>query len=86
VRLLDRGFSLEESAAIRGIELSAIVRHATLMARNGRRVAIDGYLSPRTLYEWDERRRSGQVTPPAIEDDPLGLWDLFLACRGGNVQ
>ncbi len=35
-RLLDRGFTIDEAAAIRGLVVPEIVRHATLAVRQGR--------------------------------------------------
>ena len=83
-RLLDRGFSLEEAAAIRGLELSAIVRHATLMARKGHPVDIDRCVPAELLARWDEHRRRGEAFSPSDGEDASGLWALFLACRGSN--
>ena len=86
-RLLDRGFSIDEAAAIRGLEVSAIVRHATLMARKGQPVAIDRLLPAEILNRWEERRRDGEVSPPADSDEgSAGLWALFLASRGSNPR
>jgi ATP-dependent DNA helicase RecQ len=80
-RLLDRGFNLEEAAAIRGLELAAIVRHATLMARKGQRIAIESYLSSETFQVWEGHRRRGETSPPPGSEESAGLFALFLACR-----
>ena len=82
-RLLDRGFGLEDAAAIRGLELAAIVRHATFMARKGHPVALDRCLAPERLAAWDELRGRGETGAPP-DDDPAGLWALFLACRSAH--
>ena len=86
LRLLDRGFSLDEAAAIRGLEVSAIVRHATLMARKGHPVAIDRCLPDEQLERWEEHRRRGGTSPPPDSEESAGLWTLFLACRGANPR
>ncbi len=83
-RLLDRGFSLEEAAAIRGLEPSMIVRHATWMARQGRSVPIEAFVPAGTLALWDDRRRTGAVEPPPGPEGVAGLWSLYLAVRGGR--
>ena len=81
-RLLDRGFTLDEAAAIRGLERSAIVRHATWLAREGRSVPLNAFLAPDVLTRWDAWRHDRGDAPPP--DDPTNLWPLFLACRGGE--
>ena len=83
-RLLDRGFDLVEAAEIRGLELSTIFRHATLMARKGSKVEIERYLTPELIDAWEAHRRSGEATPPAGWEEWAGLFALFLACRGAN--
>ena len=83
-RLLDRGFSLEEAAAIRGLELAAIVRHATLMARKGHPVPLERCIPPDTLGSWEGRRSRGELGAPSEVEDPTGLWALFLACRAAR--
>jgi ATP-dependent DNA helicase RecQ len=79
-RLLDRGFRLDEAAAIRGLERTAVIRHATWMARQGRAVPMTSFLDDETLGRWDAWRRDHGDAPP---DDALAaeLWGLFLACR-----
>jgi ATP-dependent DNA helicase RecQ len=83
-RLLDRGFALDEAAAIRGLEVSTIVRHATLMARKGRPIPIERWLDPELLKSWDARRGRGDLSTPPGPDPSDGLWALFLACRGAK--
>jgi ATP-dependent DNA helicase RecQ len=83
-RLLDKGFSLDDTAAIRGLEISVIVRHATLMARKGNPIAVERLLPAETLQRWEEYRKRGEVTPPAEAD--VGLWGLFLACRTSSAR
>ncbi len=80
-RLLDRGFSLDEAAAIRGLEVSAIVKHALLMARKGHPIAIERCISADLLRQWEERRKRGESEPPTEPEDAAGLWALFLASR-----
>jgi len=85
-RLLDRGFTLDEAAAIRGLELSAIVRHALQTARQGRTIPLASFLAPEQIASWDAwRHEHGDVVPPAKQADaPAALWPLFLACRSGG--
>jgi len=80
-RLLDKGFSAVDAAAIRGVELAAIVRHAHALARNGRSVPIEAFVDGQTLQLWDERLEAGFDDPMEGWEPPKGLWDLFLACR-----
>src|SRR5438067_447826 len=51
-RLLERGFTLDEAAAIRGLDRSAVVRHATLAARQGKPIDPAALLDPETLRRW----------------------------------
>ncbi len=85
-RLLDRGFTLDEAAAIRGLELSAIVRHALQAARQGRTIPLASFLAPEQIASWDAwRHEHGDVVPPAEQADaPAAFWPLFLACRSGD--
>ena len=81
-RLLDRGFTPADAAAIRGLEPSAILRHATWMARQGRPVAIEGFLDAEVLARWGVwHSEHGEQAPPADPGVPAGLWALFVACR-----
>jgi ATP-dependent DNA helicase RecQ len=83
-RLIERGFTLDEAAAIRGLELGAIVRHVTLMARKGHPIPLENCIPLETLVAWDERRARGEVGAPPEADDPAGLWALYLACQSLN--
>jgi len=83
-RLLDQGFSLDDAAAIRGLEPGVIVRHATLMARKGKAIPLDRWLSAQVMSDWIERYRRGELEPPPGSEDPDGLWPLFLACRASH--
>jgi ATP-dependent DNA helicase RecQ len=83
-RLIDRGFDLEEASAIRGLELSTILRHTTLMARKGRKVAIERWVPAEVLRLWEEQQKSGETAPPAGTESIAGLWSLFLACRASQ--
>jgi ATP-dependent DNA helicase RecQ len=80
-RLLERGFTPGDAAEIRGLDLSAIVRHATLLARQGKDVPLDPFLGEERLRTWSEFRlaRPGETPTDAGEDQ--GLWSLFLACQ-----
>jgi ATP-dependent DNA helicase RecQ len=79
-RLLERGFTVQEAAAIRGLELSAIIRHATWVARQGRCVPMNSFLPDERLALWKTwRHEHGDRPPPDAESD-LAIWSLFLAC------
>jgi hypothetical protein len=84
-RLVDRGFSIDEAAAIRGLEPTAIIRHLTWMVRRGHPLAVGSFLSPEVASAWDSwRAAQGDANPPAEPADKLLLWPLFLACRTGR--
>ncbi len=76
-RLLDRGFTLDEAAAIRGLDQAAIIRHAALMARQGRLIAVETFLTPDVIRRWDAWwcRARQRPSPPRTGDlgRPLGL-------------
>ena len=77
-RLVESGFSIDESSAIRGLERSTIVRHLVLSIRQGRHVPISNVLDPEVIGGWDAwRREHGDDAPPNAGD----LWELYLACR-----
>jgi ATP-dependent DNA helicase RecQ len=80
-RLLDRGFTLDEAAAIRGLDRSAVVRHATLAARQGKPIDVAALLDPETLRRWDEARAHPGAEGPHPGIGPADLWPLFLAAR-----
>jgi ATP-dependent DNA helicase RecQ len=81
-RLLDRGFTLEEAAAVRGLLPADILRHATLAVRQGKPLAPESFLEPEVLRRWDDWRADhGESAPPPADTTPAGLWSLFVACR-----
>jgi ATP-dependent DNA helicase RecQ len=81
-KLLERGFSFEEASAIRGLEVAAIVRHATWMAQKGKKVAPEAFLSAETLGRWRIWLRDcGSETPPSGSADEMRYWPLFVACE-----
>jgi len=81
-RLLDRGFTLEEAAAVRGLLPADILRHATLAVRQGKPLTPESFLEPELLRLWDAwRAEHGDATPPPTDARPAGLWGLFVACR-----
>jgi ATP-dependent DNA helicase RecQ len=80
-RLLDRGFTIDEAAAIRGLEPSIVIRHVTWMARQGRRVALERFLDAETIARWEAwRAEHGDAAPPP-ESPSAALWPLYLVCR-----
>jgi len=79
-RLLDRGFNLDEAAAIRGLDRSAVVRHLNLLARQGQSVDPGAFLDAETMRRWDawrSERGEAEGPPGALPD----VWTLYLACR-----
>jgi ATP-dependent DNA helicase RecQ len=81
-KLLDRGFTLDEAAAIRGLLPTDIIRHATLAVRQGRPLDPGSFLAPTVLERWDAwRAEHGDADAPPAETGPTSLWSLFVACR-----
>ena len=81
-RLLDKGFTLNEAAAIRGLEATAVLRHALLVARQGKAVRAEAFLSPDQLRRWGAwQAEHGDAAPPSDHEGPVELWALFVACR-----
>ena len=84
-RLVDRGFTIDEAAAIRGLEPAAIIRHLTWMVRRGHQVPVESFLAPEIASAWDAWRAAhGDAAPPAEPADAAALWPLFLACRAAQ--
>jgi ATP-dependent DNA helicase RecQ len=81
-RLLDRGFTLDEAAAVRGLLPADIIRHLTLVVRQGKPVNPASFLTPDVLGRWDQWRTAhGETAPPPPDAGSNGLWSLFIACR-----
>ncbi len=86
-RLLDRGFSLEEAAAIRGLDQSAVIRHAVWMAKRGRRIDPRSFLPEIVATRWSAwHAERGEAPPPPDPEAPLALWGLFVACINGRGE
>jgi ATP-dependent DNA helicase RecQ len=86
-RLLDRGFSAAESAAIRGLPPAAIVRHATWLARRGRPIPLQAFLAPDIIDRWEAwHHTNGDALPPPDGEAAEGCWTLFLVCKNGQTQ
>lgn len=82
-RLLAKGFGIDEVAAIRGIDRSAVIRHVTLSARQGNPVSPQWFLTTATIRRWDAWRDDhGEGELPPDHDENGDLWPLYLACRG----
>jgi ATP-dependent DNA helicase RecQ len=80
-RLIERGFTLAEAAAIRGLEPDIIVRHLSWMVQRGRSLAVEALLPPEVCTAWrDWRRTRGEAAAPPEPAELLHLWSLFLAC------
>ena len=75
-RLLDRGFSAVEAAAIRGLEPKAIERHALWVARKGRPCPPGRFSRARDPGSLDRPGRRPRRRPPVVGagrlPDPLG--------------
>ena len=83
-RLMDRGFTLDEVAAIRGLERTAVVRHATLAVRQGKPISPSTYLDSEKLRLWESwRAENGDSTPPSeiLGEGSEELWGLFKAAN-----
>jgi ATP-dependent DNA helicase RecQ len=78
-RLLDRGFTPQEAAAIRGLDLSAIFRHATLAARQGKAVSVEAFISADVLDRWRAWRAENGDRPAPDAASHADAWALFLA-------
>ncbi len=81
-RLIDRGFSIDEAAAIRGLEPVAVVRHLVWMVRRGKPVDLAAAISPDLATAWDAW--TSAHPDGDAPDGPAGrihLWPLFRACR-----
>jgi len=81
-RLLDRGFTPHEAAAIRGLDRSAILRHATLVARQGKAVDVGAFVEAETLARWRDWRAERGDQPASQAESQPDAWALFLACEG----
>jgi len=82
---LDRGFSIDEAAAIRGLEPVVVVRHLTWMVRRGHPLAVEAFLSADVVAAWEIW--AAAHPDGARPDEPaeaLYLWPLFHACRAGG--
>ncbi|QEH32637.1 ATP-dependent DNA helicase RecQ [Aquisphaera giovannonii] len=81
-RLIAKGFSVAEAAAIRGLDVAAVVRHLTWMVRRGQSIDPSSLAEAEALAAWEEWRASrGDDAPPPGDDLPPGLWSLYLLCR-----
>ena len=83
-RLIDRGFTIAEAAAIRGLDAPMIVRHLTWMVRRGHSVSVDNLLAPETIAAWDAWHVEKGATDPPGPASAIHVWPLFLACRIGR--
>lgn len=83
--LIDKGFSIAEAAAIRGLDPPMIVRHLTWMVRRGYRLSMEMILPLETISSWDAWRLEHGETAPSEPRDSLHLWPLYLACRRVQV-
>jgi ATP-dependent DNA helicase RecQ len=81
-RLLDRGFTLEECAEIRGLGREAVLDHALTAARQGRPVPLSAVMPTEQAARWEILlREHGPAPPPELLQGSAEAWALFLACR-----
>lgn len=81
-RLLDRGFLAVEAAAIRGVALDEIARHAELRVSQGRSVPVNAFLSPEEIERWGRwHGERGDSPPPEDAGSRPAVWGLFVAAR-----
>jgi ATP-dependent DNA helicase RecQ len=87
-RLIERGFTLEDVAAIRGLDRTAIVRHLTLSARQGKPIELGSFLDKATGARWNEwRSQHGDAVGPPPEDFRLSeLWTLFITLTTNQAK
>ncbi|MGO9600188.1 MAG: RecQ family ATP-dependent DNA helicase [Isosphaeraceae bacterium] len=85
-RLIDRGFTIADAAAIRGLEPAIIVRHLTWMVRKGHPVALESLVAPEIIAAWDAwLAHGGRGSPPHETDDSAVLWPLYVACKTAKM-
>ncbi|WP_422930525.1 RecQ family ATP-dependent DNA helicase [Singulisphaera sp. PoT] len=83
-RLLERGFSPRDAAAIRGLDSEAIIRHVRLAVRRGRKLPPESFIPGEMIETWELRLEH------APDEDPVfgasraesELWELYQVCRG----
>ena len=81
-RLVERGFDPSEVAAIRGLDIISVLRHLTLVVRQGKAISIEACIDGQTLQRWREWvTENGKIPPPDL-DEQTDHWTLFLACCG----
>ncbi|WP_165224213.1 RecQ family ATP-dependent DNA helicase [Aquisphaera insulae] len=81
-RLIAKGFTVTDAAAIRGLEVAAVIRHLTWMVRRGMALEPSSLASAESLDRWERWRADrGDDAPPPDDDLPAGLWGLYLLCR-----
>ncbi len=84
-RLVERGFTLDEASAIRGLDRMALIGHLVISARQGKAISMPSLLDAQTLRRWEAwRNENGDETPPFDDAGPLDLWPLFIAARKGR--
>ena len=81
-RLIEKGFTAHEVAAIRGLEFPAILRHLVWMKRRGRALRVESFLAAEQIKPWDDWRAAhGDDAAPADAEQVPELWRLFVLCR-----
>ena len=86
-RLLERGFTFEEAAAIRGLEIGAIARHASWMVKKGKTVPVPAFLTPEVEAAWRSHLESGNRDAPEGDGSAASrYWPLFLSCVAPRID
>ena len=89
-RLLDRGFTPTECAAIRGIDAPTVLDHAVRAARDGRTVRLEWFLPPDVVSEIASHvpQRPAERLRPLLGKLPKGVryehLQLYLLSRFGT--
>lgn len=84
-RLLDRGFSIDEAGAIRGLEPAVVIRHLVWMARRGKPTDPAAVAPSEVVTAWDAWMAAHpDGDAPEAPAELLHLWPLFRACRTGR--
>ncbi len=77
-RLIERGFTIEESAAIRGLDVATITLQATGLVRKGIQIPTSAYLTDERARRWRAWIEHEGIDGP-LPDDPMTerYWELF---------
>ncbi len=88
-RLLERGFTIDEAVAIRGLDRPTVLQHAVQAARDGKPVPLSAFLDDATAGRWTawyETHGESKPPPHPDHDGPPDAWPLFFACMNSQGQ